>query len=131
MVDMKLEDCNIIKRKKIAILLKYQFPMLSEQLPFTNSGRLAGWGRQVELGRLSLLPYPWAQPLMPSADEKSLLRRRNSALCVSSVAVAYSFAVSISHDAIVQLGDKLVTGCEKVLPVCACVLSQPQGFYIM
>ena len=59
--------------------------MLSEQLPFTNSGRLAGWGRQVELGRLSLLPYLGAQPLIPSADEKSLLRRRNSALCVSSV----------------------------------------------
>ena len=48
--------------------------MLSEQLPFTNSGRLAGWGRQVELGRLSLLPYLGAQPLIPSADEKSLLR---------------------------------------------------------
>ena len=77
------------KTKKIAILLKYPFPMLSEQLPFTNSGRLAGWGRQVELGRLSLLPYLGAQPLIPSADEKSLLRRRNSALCVSSVTVQF------------------------------------------
>ena len=74
--------------------------MLSEQLPFTNSGRLAGWGRQVELGRLSLLPYLGAQPLIPSADEKSLLRRRNSALCVSSVGAPFIFSVSsapISH----------------------------------
>ena len=59
--------------------------MLSEQLPFINSGRLAGWGRQVEFGRLSLLAYLGAQPLVPSADEKSLLRRQVSALCVSSV----------------------------------------------
>ena len=73
--------------------------MLSEQLPFTNSGRLAGWGLQVELGRLSLLPYLGAQPLIPSADENSLLRRRNSALCVSSVPLThenFSFPSNLS-----------------------------------
>ena len=55
------------------------------------------WGRQVELGRLSLLPYLRAQPLVPSADKKSLLRRQNSALCVSSVHFVHTLSESQNH----------------------------------